>query len=133
MNLAWFIFLIDLSGNIHDLLTILFFVCLGGLIIISCILFISIANYNSYSKSEKIKIKTLKKYVRLCILLASCFGLLSLVCPSTKTLATMYVLPKIANNEDIQHTVNDNLKSLRFLSERWLIELMQGNDKKEGK
>lgn len=88
-------------------------------------------NYKIYK--DDIRISSLKKYIKISILscLLCCF--FYLVFPNAKTLAAMYVLPKIANNQDIQHVVNDNLKSLRLLSEKWLMELMQGNDKKEEK
>lgn len=132
-NLAWLIFFADLSGNIKCFFEILFFVCIGGIAAIGLWLALSMTDYDSYDKSDKIKVKTLKKYIRLCILLASCFGFLSLAFPSTKIIAAMYVLPKIVNNNDVQHIANDNLKNLRLLSEKWLMELMQGNSKKEGK
>lgn len=132
-NLGWFIFLADLSGNMKCFLEILFFICIGGIAALCFVMFLSMTTYSSYNRSDRVKVKIIKKYIRLCVLLAPCFGLLSLAFPSTKTLAAMYVLPKIANNQDIQHTVNDNLKSLRMLSEKWLIELIRGNDKKVDK
>lgn len=88
--------------------------------------------YGRHNKYDKIKVISYKKYIKLCVLLCVCSGFFNLAFPSAKTLAAMYILPRIANNEDIQHTVNDNLKNLRLLSEKWLIELIQGKDKKEG-
>lgn len=134
-NLAYFIFLTELSNDLQYILTVFFWLAVFGFCLFGLFLCLIILNYteNRYNKEDKIKTKTLKKYMKICVIYCAIFGFLCLFIPSQKTLAAMYVLPRIANNVDIQHITNDNLKSLRLLSEKWLIELIQGNDKKEGK
>ena len=43
--------------------------------------------------------------------------------PSSKTAAAMFLLPAIANNENIQAIGDNSIKILRALTEQWMMEL----------
>ena len=56
-------------------------------------------------------------------------GLISVFTPSSKVAASMYIIPAIVNNENIQAIGNNSLEGLRKLSEQWLKELSNGKSK----
>ena len=65
--------------------------------------------------------------IRLAVL--SLIGFLCLTTiPSTKLAAAMYVVPVIANNENVKAIGGNSLEALRKLTEQWLREL-NGNGK----
>lgn len=43
--------------------------------------------------------------------------------PSTKLAAAMYVVPAVANNEDVKAIGGNSLEALRKLTEKWLLEI----------
>ena len=51
--------------------------------------------------------------------------------PSSKLAAAMYVIPAIANNEDVKAIGGNGLEALRKLSEQWLLELKGGKKESE--
>ena len=66
--------------------------------------------------------------------LAFLTGLLSLILiftPSSKTLAAMYVIPAVVNNEQIQNIGKNGLESLELLTKQWVDELREGKSKKD--
>lgn len=66
--------------------------------------------------------------------LAFLTGLLSLILiftPSSKTLAAMYVIPAVVNNERIQSISKNGLESLELLTKQWVDELREGKSKKD--
>lgn len=136
-NLSYFIYLCSIADDFKIICLIFVLISIGILLIFTGRMLKELDYYDfnisEYQGNNKLQAKYYKKYVKILSVFALCFGLLYILIPSGKTLAAMYVFPRIANNEDIQHITNDNLKSLRFLSEKWLIELIRGNDKKGDK
>lgn len=66
--------------------------------------------------------------------LAFLTGLLSLILvftPSSKTLAAMYVIPAVVNNEQIQNIGKNGLESLELLTKQWVDELRGEKSKKD--
>lgn len=60
------------------------------------------------------------------------FFLAYLLVPRPKTLAAMYVIPAVANNEQIQNISKNGLDSLELLTKQWVEELREeasGKDK----
>ena len=53
------------------------------------------------------------------------FSFLSIFTPSSKTLASMYVIPAVVNNEQIQNIGKNGLKSLELLTKQWVDELRE--------
>ena len=51
--------------------------------------------------------------------------------PSSKLAAAMYVIPAVANNEDVKGIGSNSLEALRKLSEQWLLELNSGKKENE--
>lgn len=136
-NLSYFIYLCSISDDLKIICLIFVFIFIGILLIFTGGMLKELDYYNfnisEYQENNKLQAMYYKKYLKILSIFALCFVLLYIAIPSGKTLAAMYVFPRIANNEDIQHITNDNLKSLRFLSEKWLIELIRCNDKKGDK
>lgn len=136
-NLSYFIYLCSIADDFKIICLIFVFISIGILLIFTGRMLKELDYYDfnirRYQEDNKLQAMYYKKIIKISSIIALCFVLLQIAIPSGKTLAAMYVLPRIANNEDIQHITNDNLKSLRFLSEKWLIELIRGNDKKGDK
>lgn len=59
-------------------------------------------------------------------------ALISTLTPSSKTTAAIYILPALANNEDIRAIGGNGVEVLRKLTEKWLIELSKDNDNGKG-
>lgn len=59
---------------------------------------------------------------------------ISVLLPSTKLAAAMYIVPVVANNRDIQSIGGNSMEALRKLTEKWLIELSKnGHSSKSAK
>lgn len=63
--------------------------------------------------------------------LAALFSSLLFFTPSSKTLAAMYVIPAVVNNEQIQNIGKNGLESLELLTKQWVDELREGKSKKD--
>ena len=72
------------------------------------------------------------RLIKVAISIAAFCGLVATVIPSSKLAAAMYIVPAVANNEDVRAIGGNSLKALRKLSEEWLLELadIDGEDKK---
>ena len=55
--------------------------------------------------------------------------LVTIFVPTSKTAAAMYLIPKIAANEDVQAIGENGLKALRELSGQWAEELVEEKNK----
>lgn len=58
-------------------------------------------------------------------------ALLTVFIPESKTLAAMYVVPAVVNNEQIQNIGKNGLESLELLTKQWVDELREGKSKKD--
>ena len=59
------------------------------------------------------------------------FSFILIFTPSSKTLAAMYVIPAVVNNEQIQNIGKNGLESLELLTKQWVDELREGKSKKD--
>lgn len=64
-------------------------------------------------------------WLRRCFIAAVIFGTLFVVTPSSKTVAAMYVVPAIVNNEQLQGIAGNSLKALEKLTQKWLKDLAE--------
>lgn len=59
------------------------------------------------------------------------FSFLSIFTPSSKTLASMYVIPAVVNNEQIQNIGKNGLESIELLTKQWVDGLREEKSKKD--
>lgn len=59
------------------------------------------------------------------------FSSLALFTPGSKTLASMYVIPAVVNNEKIQNIGKNGLESLELLTKQWVKELREDAEKED--
>ena len=59
------------------------------------------------------------------------FSSLIIFTPSSKTLAAMYVIPAVVNNEQIQNIGKNGIESLELLTKQWVYELRKEKSKKD--
>lgn len=58
-------------------------------------------------------------------------ALLTVFIPDSKTLAAMYVIPAVVNNEQIQNISKNGIESLELLTKQWVDDLRKGKSKKD--
>lgn len=74
------------------------------------------------------EIKKAKSVLKLlCVIVVVC-GSLAVFIPSSKTIAAMYVLPAIVNNEHIQNSTGNALEALENLTKEWLKDTVKSKD-----
>ena len=67
-----------------------------------------------------------KKYIfwSILILIINCFT------PSSKTLASMIMIPAVVNNEQVQNIGKNSLTILEELTKQWVIDITSNSNKK---
>ena len=60
----------------------------------------------------------------ICVCCLSCNAFL----PSSKLAASMFLIPAIANNENVQSIGSNTLKSLEMLTEQWLEDIAKNKE-----
>ena len=111
------IYMMGVVDNISQIACILFFTVLvitavvGGLLVIS-----QIDNNESFSAN-------MLKMFKISILCLLCTGIISTFLPNGKTIAAMYVVPSIMNNEKIQNITGNGLELLEKYTRQWLEEM----------
>lgn len=70
-------------------------------------------------------------YLRAITFSAVILSLLLILVPNSKTLASMYVIPAVLNNEQIQNIGKNELESLELLTKQWVDELREEKSKKD--
>ena len=128
MITPWTIYWIGILDSISCVLTLLAF--LFGIIAIPC----GIA-WMVESDFHEEKARVAKKATACMFFCCLIFCLTNAFIPSTRLAAAMYIVPAVANNEDVKAIGGNSLKALRKLSEEWLLELAgeENEDKKEKK
>ena len=81
--------------------------------------------FDCNAKEEIKKAKSVLKL--LCVIVVVC-GSLAIFIPSSKTIASMYVLPAIINNEHIQNSTGNALEALENLTKEWLKDTVKSKD-----
>ena len=104
----------------------------GGLAFISCIIAITFfVCILTEMDTGKITYAMKRRYLTLSLLSFVIFSSLYTFTPSSKLAAAMYVVPAVANNENVQAIGSNSFEALRKLTEQWLRELDDG--KQQGK
>lgn len=120
--------LIYLIGIVDDLKG--FLVVTGILGVIASFIFTGICLVCIAEGNENSWIKSITKKVFFATLFSA---LLSVLIPSSKTIAAMCLIPAIASNEQIQNIGGNTLKILEEYSRQWLEEIVEDKQKKEQK
>lgn len=92
-----------------------------------------IGKAESYKTEEDEKtLKKLWKCFKFAITCIICSTLINTFTPSSKTIAAMYLIPAIVNNEHIQNSTSNALKMLEGLTKEWLEDFIKKEPKKDG-
>lgn len=95
----------------------------ASLLIIMAIFLVFLARY--LADGDKIP------HLGTLIFTAALFSSILIFIPNSKTLASMYVIPAVVNNEQIQNIGKNGLESLELLTKQWVDELREGKSKKD--
>lgn len=125
------IYLISLVDKVGTTSEVVIFI---GCIATAAFLFFWLIGKAESYKSEEDE-KTLKRLWR-CLKFASmgliCGALINIFVPNSKTIAAMYLIPAIVNNEHIQNSTSNALKMLEGLTKEWLEDFIKKEPKKDG-
>ena len=110
------IYLIGVAGNVRAFSVV-------SLLIIIAIFLVFLARY--LADGDKIP------HLGTLIFSAALFSSLLIFIPNSKTLAAMYVIPAVVNNEQIQNISKNGLESLDLLTKQWVDELREEKSKKD--
>ena len=107
----------------------------GGLAFISCIIAITFfVCILTETDVGKITHAMQRRYIIISLSSFVIFSFLAVFTPSSRLAAAMYVVPAVANNENVQAIGSNSLEALRKLTEQWLRELDGGEpQRKESK
>lgn len=111
------IYLVDMSETVKYISLGVFLVSLMALIILGIL-----------AVDEDVALQAIKVVVVPVIIVSA---LLAVFIPDSKTLAAMYVIPAVVNNERIQNISKNGLESLDLLTKQWVDELRDGKTKKD--
>lgn len=92
-----------------------------GITIFLCVIWFAGLGIIEEVKQVKIALKITIPIMILC-------GLIATFVPSSKTIAAMYVLPAIINNEHIQNSTSNTLEALENLTKEWLKDTVKSKD-----
>jgi heme/copper-type cytochrome/quinol oxidase subunit 2 len=121
MNLGLMIYLMDVVDNID----LLFFIIAVIFMLFVIILSVGLLADDGLKWTEYKKIYTIS-FIAMCI-----FIVLVIIIPSSKTLAAMYLLPKMNSNEQIQEMPSKVLTIFNAKLDEW-INNVAGKDKDTG-
>ena len=125
------IYLISLVDKIGAMSEVVIF--LGGLVGGAFLFFWMIGKAESCKTEEDEAIlKRLWRCLKLAITCVICSTLIHTFVPSSKTIAAMYLIPAIVNNEHIQNSTSNALKMLEELTKEWLEDFIKKEPKKDG-
>jgi hypothetical protein len=97
---------------------------LAALFLIALLCFALIAG------AEGCRGETYKRWIFRLALPAIVFVIITALIPSTKTAVAIYVIPKIANNEQVQKLPDNAVKFLNTKLEAWINETLKEKEKK---
>ena len=112
--LAFYIYLIGIVDKLI-ILFIAYSVIIGALSFM--ILCDSPDNSNVKSISKKFLISTI------------CTFIITIFIPSSKTLASMIIIPAVVNNEQVQNIGKNSLTVLEELTKQWVIDITSNSNK----
>ena len=117
---AFDIYLVTLADKIVDPAG-----CIAGTALVFSLFVVFTMLLGCDTKEEIKKAKSVLKL--LCVIVVVC-GSLAVFIPSSKTIAAMYVLPAIVNNEHIQNSTGNALEALENLTKEWLKDTVKSKD-----
>lgn len=125
------IYLISLVDKIDAITEVIIF--LGGLASGILLTFWMIGKAESYKTEEDDRtLKRLWRCFKIAATCVICSTLINTFIPSSKTIAAMYLIPAIVNNEHIQNSTSNALKMLEGLTKEWLEDFIKKESKKDG-
>lgn len=77
--------------------------------------------------NAEMEIKKEKSALKVSCVLLLVTGAIALFVPSSNTIATMYILPAIVNNDHIQNSTGNALEALENLTKQWLNDTVKNN------
>lgn len=111
------IYLVDMSGTVKFISTGVFLLSLLLLLLLGVL-----------AVDEAVARQAIKVVVVPVIVISA---LLAVFIPDSKTIASMYIVPAVVNNEQIQNIGKNGLESLELLTKQWVDELREGKSKKD--
>lgn len=106
---------------------------LGGLAASAFFVFWMIGKAESYKTEEEERtLKRLWRCLKFAAICVVCSTVIHTFVPSSKTIAAMYFIPAIVNNEHIQNSTSNALKMLEGLTKEWLEDFIKKEPKKDG-
>lgn len=111
------IYAIDISGTVKFVSKMVLLLSLIASIILGVL-----------AVEEEFARRAIKVIVVPVILISTLF---TVFIPESKTLASMYVIPAVVNNEQIQNIGKNGLESLELLTKQWVYELREVKSKKD--
>jgi len=99
------------------------FIAFSGLAVTVFLCIICFAGFDIASEAKRAKFA-----LKITIPITIVCGFIAVFVPSSKTIAAMYVLPAIVNNEHIQNSTGNALEALENLTKEWLKDTVKSND-----
>ena len=125
------IYFISLVDKIDAITEVIMF--LSGLASAILLTFWMIGKAESYKTEEDDRtLKRLWRCSKIAVTCVICSTLINTFIPSSKTIAAMYLIPAIVNNEHIQNSTSNALKMLEGLTKEWLEDFIKKEPKKDG-
>lgn len=128
MNIRWIIYFIGISDHIINCFRALS--CISGIFLFIILLVYLFSSLDGLDNSDLDGLKDLSKtyektktFFILSFLSLILFLTLTVFTPSSKLIATIYLAPKIINNEEIQKIPNNALKLLNSKMEEWIEDI----------
>ena len=117
---AFDIYLVSLSDKIVD--------PAGWIAVVAFVFSLFVVFIMLFDCDTQEEIKKAKSVLKLlCVIVVVC-GSIAVFIPSSKTIAAMYVLPAIVNNEHIQNSTGNALEALENLTKEWLKDTVKSKD-----
>lgn len=125
--MEWAIYFLGIVSKVEGV-TCFISVFLGlGLLLLG---FVILCEANtSYSKWENDGVKFLLRLFRGGVYIFAVTLGIYLTVPNSKTLAAMYVIPAITQNEQLRHISENSLQALEKLTQKWIQDIASENTK----
>jgi len=118
---AFDIYLVSLADKIISPAGFIACLSLAITIFLFAIWFFSVSDTTSEAEQAKFVARITMAITIVC-------GSIAVFVPSSKTIAAMYVLPAIVNNEHIQNSTGNALEALENLTKEWLKDTVKSKD-----
>lgn len=125
MITSWEIYWITRLDGIHNILMVLI-----SLVIVAAVLGMLPICANDLWEAEGIWPKIVKAYKTGAAFIIACITVVSFT-PTTKEFATIYLIPKMANNEQMQKVPENLAKLLNAKMEAWINDTLKNDEKKK--